>query len=659
MTTHKRCYNKNMSEVQNTQEEEKEVFTQSDYKPDSVEEKLLKKWTGRFDRAERFRKPYQAKMLRMYKLYRAYRDKQNYAYNTRIMPPIGFEIVETIKPRLSAARLKTRVFPIAQDDVGSTALEEWDSLLNYNFEVMDLNEWKVDWVDSMLKYGNGYAHIFWLESEEGGDPGMDIIDNWLLYFDPSAGPRLKDSDWEVKQSFKKIAKIKKEEKKRTKNDDAITDDDEELEEGEERETGALYNDNLKYVENQTVAEDPRAERYEIETLKMGQIDDGSRESDDTQQTQSDEKAKEKTVEIWECFDHVEEKIITIMNKEVVVRNEEDPYKDINDGRLIVDLPCIRLPWSAFAMAIMEPVETIIHEIADSRNQAMDDIVYNLDPIRKVKKSANITSDDIPMAPGATWELNNVDDVVIERGVGLDSSWIEKDNVLRGEIQSSLALSEYVRGLPSSPQEPSSKVELLLQQTNIRFSQMVRQMEVAMTDIVTILIEMNKEFLTEGKAYRLLGDDVDFKELTAENKEVKIDARVEIEPEIEKGPEQKKKEANELYEMFITNDAPAEGATEDEIAKFKVRKREMQKLVLAEYDKSQYEEVLLGLEKLEDAEQEEGQEVDVEVEDIEQTVAPVQEATQIPLLEAEATPQSAQPADPKQGLLRKILGGLGR
>ncbi len=109
-----------------TTEEVKETFSQSDYKPDKAEEALVTKWTSRFDRAERFRKPYQAKMLRMYKLYRAYRDKTNYAYKTRIMPPIGFEIVETIKPRLSAARLKTRIFPMAKDDVGSTALEEWE-----------------------------------------------------------------------------------------------------------------------------------------------------------------------------------------------------------------------------------------------------------------------------------------------------------------------------------------------------------------------------------------------------------------------------------------------------------------------------------------------------------------------------------------------------
>jgi len=52
------------------------------------------------------------------------------------------------------------------------------------------------------------------------------------------------------------------------------------------------------------------------------------------------------------------------------------------------------------MGILEPVETLIHEIADGRNQAMDNIVFNLDPIKKVKKGAKIDISDLKVSPGA-------------------------------------------------------------------------------------------------------------------------------------------------------------------------------------------------------------------------------------------------------------------
>ena len=664
-----------------------EETTQSvgEYTPSDEEQKVIDKWNKRFKVAERFRDPYERKMLRMWKLYRAYRDKTNYAYNTNLMPPIGFEIVETVKPRLSAAKMRTRIFPINKDDVGNDAIEEWDNLITYDFDIMDFEEKKVDWIDSMLKYGNGYAHLYWVDGEDGGDPGMDIIDNWLLYFDPNAGPRLKDSEWEIKQSFKSKARIEKEEKKRDEREEEVDEDYEgdDAEEVEDEETGetkkvvkahGVYK-NLEFVKDEKIADDPRSERLEIESLKMGQIDGNARQSDDTQISSSDKLEETELVEIWECFDHDTDEIITLMNRKVLVREEDNPYIDIEDGRMIIDLPCIRLPWSAYSMAIMEPVETIIHEIADSRNQAMDSIVFNLDPIKKVKKDSGITADDIVTGPGAIWELENVDDVVIERGEAPNNSWVEKDNLLRREIQSSLALSEYVRGLPASPDEPNSKVETLLQQTQIRFSQMVRQYETALTDIVNILIKMNQKFLTESKTYRLIGDDVDFKEFTEETKEVRVDARVELEPKPEIGPEQRKKEVLELYKLFVSEDQPAEG-DEEAMKQWKSRKREMQKMVLDEYDKSQYEEVLLGMEKLEDAQQDKADSEESTVEAGEETTPlpatmnalPPQPLAPIPELPPEGgnplspipnspvAPSGSPPPGFLQALLSRIRGG---
>lgn len=648
--------------TQTTQEEKREVDPGT-YQPDDRETKLIAKWKKRFDLAERTRKPYQARNLRMWYLYRAYRAKTNYAYKTSLMPPIGFEIVETVKPRLSAARMRTRLFPVSKDDVKSDAIGEWDSLINYQFDVLDLDEKKSDWIDSMLKYGNGYAVLGWKatfddEGNDDGDPFMEIEDNWLLYFDPTSGPRLQDSGWEIRQRFKRKERIEKDEEKRKKKE---TDD----ETGEEKEVGGLYK-NLEYVKNQRQSlNDPRRERYEIETLKMGQIDtsanrNSSANSDDTQTSVTDERDEEESIELWECIDHDTEEICTIANRQVVIRDEEDPYKNIRGGRMIVDLPCIRVPWSAWAMSILEPVETTIHEIADSRNQAMDDIVYNLDPIRKVRKGANITEDDIKMEPGAMWELANADDVVIERSQGIDRSWIDKDDLLRREIQTSLALSEYVKGIPGSAQEPGNKVELLLMQTSIRFSQFVRQLETSMTDVVNIMIELNREFLPETKAYRLLGDDVDFKEF--KSKQVKVDARVEIEPKPELTPEQRKAEALGLYKVFVADDQP-DANNPDSVNQYKRKKKALQRLILDEHDKSAYADILVGPEETAEATADEEQsqtDTGTSVEPIKSPTIP-NVAETIPPLEAisalpgAVTPQTA----PRANLIQRFLAGITR
>lgn len=545
----------------------------------SEEEKnqaTLSLWKKRFDQAEKFRKPIIAKYLRMYKLYRAYRDAVNYAYGTNIMPPIGFEVIETVKPRLASAKINVNILPKQKDDINSPSLKRWDDLIEYDFEKMMFDDLKIQWINAMLLYGNGYAQLSW-DGDENGDPFLEIVDNWLLYFDPTAGNRLYDSNWEIKQSFKPKAILKKEEDKRGENKlyDKITNWDD-IEDQEQR------------------SDDPRKERYQINTLKMGQINDNVRRGQATDagpgETGQDKYVGERNIEIWECWDHVEDKLIVIFNREHVARDEENPYIKVRKGRLFIDLPDISLNNEAYAMGHLEPIETIIHEIADSRNQAMDDIVFSLDPIKKIRRGKGYKVSDLKHAPGATWELDKADDVVIERPPEISRAWIEKDSILRKDIESALAMSEYVRGLPQSPNEPSSKVELLLMQTNIRFSLLVRQLEISYTDLVNMLIEMNNEFLSEKKAFRLTGTSLRFGEFTEEDKQIMVDATVDIEPKKEKSPEQESSEVATLYKNLVVDDKP-DPNSEDEIEQWKAKKALLQKMMVEKYGYAQYADIL--------------------------------------------------------------------
>lgn len=543
---------------------------------DEKNEATLSLWKKRFTQAENFRKPIIAKYLRMYKLYRAYRDAVNYAYGTNIMPPIGFEVIETVKPRLASAKINVNILPKQKDDINSPSLKRWDDLIEYDFEKMMFDDLKIQWINAMLLYGNGYAQLSWA-GDEDGDPFLEIVDNWLLYFDPTAGNRLYDSNWEIKQSFKPKAILKKEEKERGENKlyDKIKNWDD-IEDQEQR------------------ADDPRKDRYQINTLKMGQINDNIRRGQATDagpgETGNDKYQGERNIEIWECWDHVEDKLVVIFNREHVARDEENPYMKVRKGRLIIDLPDISLNNEAYAMGHLEPIETIIHEIADSRNQAMDDIVFSLDPIKKIRRGKGYKVSDLKHAPGATWELDKADDVVIERPPEISRAWIEKDSILRKDIESALAMSEYVRGLPQSPNEPSSKVELLLMQTNIRFSLLVRQLEISYTDLVNMLIEMNNEFLSEKKAFRLTGTSLRFAEFTEEDKKVMVDATVDIEPKKEKSPEQESSEVATLYKNLVVDDKP-DPNSEDEIEQWKAKKALLQKMMVEKYGYAQYADIL--------------------------------------------------------------------
>lgn len=558
------------------------------------EEKLVTKWVSRFTKAENFRRPFIDRNLRMYKLYRAYRAASNYAYGTSLMPPTGFEIIETVKPRLASAEIQVDLYPTKQENENSPSIKHWDDLIEYDMQVTEFDDKKIEWINAMLMYGNGVLQVMW-DGGEDGDPYIEVVDNFLFYPDPQAMKRLKNSRWEIKQNFKSKAVIESDEEKR--GEDNLYFVKEENEEGEVVEVSLIKSKKWKKIDEGGVnPDDPRRQRYEINTKKMGQIDDGKNKDNAIDETTGqgsstpDKYDGERTVEIWECWDHIDNKLVTIFNRTEVVRNEENPYDCVNKGQVFIDLPDITLNWEYYAMGHLEPVETTIHEIADSRNQAMDDIVFSLDPIRKVRKGMGYKDSDIVHKPGAIWYLQKADDVVIERGPEISRQWVEKDNLLRREVQTSLALSEYTQGLPKGNQEPASKVEILLMQTNIRFSLLVRQMEIAIKDLANAFIQLNREFLGDEKSFRIVGKKIKWGKFTKEDKAIELDAYVSVKPKKEKTAEQEAKEVLEMYKLFVVDDKP-EGGSEAEVKAWKKKKHTLQKLIAEKMGYEDYADIL--------------------------------------------------------------------
>ena len=560
------------------------------YQPSERDTELLTKWKARFKRAKEFREPYQAKWLRMYRLYRAYQHKQNYAYNTRLMPPIAFEIVKTVVSRLATAKRKTRVIPRDNTDIESTALGSWSDLVNYDFDIIELARKLPNWIESSVLYGNGIAKLAWKvinrKRSDGtvktiyDDPTMILCDLWDFLPAPETEDLQDGCPWLIHRIVKAKEKISKEEENRGDN--------------------KIYK-NLEFCEPKIV-EDWKKERYEINTKKMSQIDGDIRKAETGEQKVLPVKNdQEKQLELWECWDYEEDQLIVIANGEVVIRDDENPYLDVNNGHIFVDLPDMSLLWEFWATGHVEPVESTIMEIADLRNQRMDDVILMLDPVVKIRKDTGITKNDIIFSPGAVWELRKMDDVVIERPPDISLMGVNEDRLLRDEISRTLALGEYLQGLPQSSSEPLGKVAMLLGQSNLRLSMNAQNISNALTTVANILIQLNREFIGEDKLYRIVGNIVDFKEFKSEDKKIQVDAIVEVEPVI---PPDKQARLNQillLYDKLIAQDKPDQNNPAD-IKHWLIRKRALQKMILEELDLDQYVDILLGPELMQKQEE---------------------------------------------------------
>jgi hypothetical protein len=115
---------------------------------------------------------------------------------------------------------------------------------------------------------------------------------------------------------------------------------------------------------------------------------------------------------------------------------------------------------------------------------------------------------------------------------------------------------------------------------------------ALTTVANILIQLNREFIGEDKLYRIVGNIVDFKEFKSEDKKIQVDAVVEVEPVI---PPDKQARLNQillLYDKLIAQDKPDPNSVED-VKRWLIRKRALQKMILEELDLDQYVDILLG------------------------------------------------------------------
>ena len=565
---------------------EEKIKPEERYDPSEEEQKLLTKWKARFKRAKEFREPYQAKWLRMYMLYRAYQNKQNYAYSTRLMPPIAFEIVQTVVSRLATAKRKTRILPREKNDAESESLDSWDNLVNYDFDVIELAKKLPHWIESSTLYGNGILKLAWkavTRTDKDGkevtiydDPTGSLVDLWDFLPAPETTDLQEDCPWLIHRIVKTKEKIEKEEKTRGEN--------------------KIYK-NLQFCEPKVV-EDWKKERYEINTKKMGQMSGDVKDQQGGEGKILPEKTEgQKQLELWECWDFEEDKLIVISNGEIVIRDEENPYLGVNNGQLFVDLPDMSLLWEFWATGHIEPVETSIHEIADLRNQRMDDVVLMLDPVVKIRKDSGITKNDIIFSPGAIWELRKMDDAVIERPPEISLMGINEDKLMRDEISRTLALGEYMQGMPQSTNEPLGKVAMLLGQSNLRLSMNAQNVANALTTLANVLIQLNQEFIDKDKLYRIVGEEVDFKEFKEADKKVQVDAIVEVEPVVPPDQQARINQRLLLYDKLVAQDKPDPKDPQD-IQRWLKRKRELQKMMLEELDLDSYIEVLLGADKAE-------------------------------------------------------------
>jgi len=442
----------------------------------------------RFEKAAKFRRPHEEKWLRWYKLYRSYTEKREVGANLFI--PYTFSIVESVQPRLVTTLFASRpyigVLPLRPDMV--TQARNMENLLDYQLiQRINIVEVASQWIKEALIYGTSIIKVGWRfetkktrttaplrtilgvpvgskvveqETVVYDDPKIEHIDLWDFYVDPEA-TSIDDAEYCIHRIYRTKEHLKK-----------LAD------------AGIYKNIDKVEIRANIINADLGAEerRAAVGLGTVGQTD------------------RIELIEYWE-----DDRIITVANRAVVIRNEPNPFWH---GRKpfvrLVDQP---VPHEFYGIGEIEPIEYLQLELNDTRNQRMDNVNLVLNRMWKVLRSADIDPAQLVSRPGGFVEVDDMNDIEPLEFIDVTSSSYKEEEEIKRDIDRTTGVYDYARGETTDRRETATTASILSSAANERFKLKIQLMEdMGLRRLGSLLVQLNQQFIDKERVIRILGPD---------------------------------------------------------------------------------------------------------------------------------------------------------
>jgi len=370
----------------------------------------------RFETSKSARTGEVSRFSRYYSLYRGRQSKKNYRGLSELFIPEPHRIVERKVAKIVNAMKSIHVTPEGEQD--SEAARVGTILANYLQRKLNLKDFYRMWIKESRIVGASWARILWdVEKEEEAKP-------WLGYkiqmfpvdrvaFDPKA------TMWDV--MYGKLEwlifdyEATPEMLKRNKN----------------------YNQKLVNI---AVKEHSDSEK----SSTLAQVRQIFRSGESS--GKSGGEGVEKKINIKEFWGIKDGKkvLMVVANGKWLLRDDPNPVAEIIDNIApAVFLPSSIEPQEISPIGDIEPNESLFNELNDTRNQRMDTVTQNIDPIKIVQRSANIRDDELVQKRG--WVVHSDTPTGVQfitpdmQGV---IASINEEKIIRSDIQQSTGVIDF-------------------------------------------------------------------------------------------------------------------------------------------------------------------------------------------------------------------------
>lgn len=417
-----------------------------------------------------------------FRMYKGERVTKNYDGFSNISVPKVFEKVERGSALLVQAIKKVRV--IGQGNISNPqspdkqAAETNEKLIEYEDRVLEIRRTIKQYIKSARIHGQSYIKVVWNPSKSTPErpyKGIDLSlpDPKSIFYNPDWTPD-QPFRWVVHEYEVPLSEVKK---NKTYSKQAIT---------EIERTAQLGN---TVTGNETTGVIKGQETSDTTTLMVNIKEYYGPYAD------SDDKDEEQYV-------------IVLGNNNQILFKKKSQYAEILDEPIpIIPLQTYVVPHENHAMGDPEVLESLYAELNDTRNQRLDTVTLNIDPMKIILRAAQIDEQDLIAKRGWVIQSNipNAVQVVPPDMQGVVAS-VNEEKIIQGDIDRTVGIPSLGAETPVSGDittDTATGVNATLQAQDVVSNSILEEVKASLTQVYRAILAYNQTFIDQEFIITLL------------------------------------------------------------------------------------------------------------------------------------------------------------
>jgi len=455
-----------------------------------------------------YQRSYKAKLPKetlfrdVYSRYRSYLERSRTASRSTLFIPESFTVVETVAPRMVAQKPAASVLPRTSEFVNKA--DAASNYLDYVYDRSGKFQKHKNWSKQGLIYGTSFVKKGW--DKENELPTTDVVDVADLFGDPST------YSWQegfVIHRFYATAEELKRSGVKYKNLDVL----------EMRESTAK-DDMLRQYRDavQGVPYEPMREGAEI-------LEHWCREPEDGK--------------IW---------VRAVANRSVLIRNEVSPLP--LDKYPFIPFFDQAVPFDRWGIGEIEPIIDLQDEENTTRNQRVDEKNLSIHNMWVVSKMAGVDYKKLVSKPGGIILANDINGIKPLEKQNITQDSIQEINLIKADIKQATGVNDFSLGAYQR-NGTATEASLASQETNVRFSEKISNLEIAMKEDFEWDLALGAEFMTKKAEYRIEGKfGPEFVKITPDDLKGEFDIQIETGSSMPSNPDLRRQQLTQLTELLV-------------------------------------------------------------------------------------------------------------